>query len=545
MPIMGGRFRLLFLGAMASWLMAVPVAADGPARFDWRGSYVGFHVGGALGLVDVDDPYGASIYGDTVRAPGALVGGQLGYNWQRGELVYGLEADLSWAAMYGTKTCFAYSGDFISSNCGALTDAMGTLGGRLGWTLPFDDRTLVYGKAGLALAHTGTGAMPSGGAGLPGGGERAWHRGWTLGAGVERAMPSNWTVKAEYAYLGFGNESFSAPASLTGELLTPTSAAGTSFSQDIHQFKIGMNYAFGDGRSPTREPARQLARESRSAKGTQYTAGVRYVHGWGQFQKDLGIIGQGLASPASRLTYESSDMNGAEGFARVDTSFGLMLKGLVGGASGGGHMNDEDWGLPFAVFVPYSNTISSVDDRIRYWTVDVGYNWRRGATYAVTPFVGYSQLRQDMKGLGCTQIANPFSDCNPAIPTSVLVITEDDTWHALRLGLAVDVQLVPRLSLSGEAAYLPHVRFTGTDNHVLRSLVSPESGDGFGVQLEAMLSYAVTDALSIGVGGRYWSMRTTKGDVDFGGEVVVPMRYAAEQAHLLVQGSYKFNETQK
>jgi hypothetical protein len=55
----------------------------------------------------------------------------------------------------------------------------------------------------------------------------------------------------------------------------------------------------------------------------------------------------------------------------------------------------------------------------------------------------------------------------------------------------------------------------------------------------------VTDALSIGVGGRYWSMRTTKGDVDFGGEVVVPMRYAAEQAHLLVQGSYKFNETQK
>ena len=85
-------------------------------------------------------------------------------------------------------------------------------------------------------------------------------------------------------------------------------------------------------------------------------------------------------------------------------------------------------------------------------------------------------------------------------------------------GLAVDVQLVPRLSLSGEAAYLPYVRFTGTDNHVLRSLVSPESGDGFGVQLEAMLSYAVTDALSIGVGGRYWSMRTTKGDVNFGGE---------------------------
>jgi outer membrane protease len=239
-------------------------------------------------------------------------------------------------------------------------------------------------------------------------------------------------------------------------------------------------------------------------------------------------------------------MNGAEAFARVDTSFGLMLKGLVGGASGGGHMNDEDWGLPFAVFIPYSNTISSVDDRITYWTVDVGYNWRRGASYTVTPFVGYSQLRQDMKGLGCTQIANPSSDCNPAIPTSVLVITEDDTWHALRLGVAVDIALAPRLSLSGEAAYLPYVRFAGTDNHVLRSLVSPESGDGVGVQLEATLSYAVTDALSVGVGGRYWSMRTTSGNTNFGGEgLIVPMRYAAEQAHLLVQGSYKFSESRK
>jgi hypothetical protein len=56
-----------------------------------------------------------------------------------------------------------------------------------------------------------------------------------------------------------------------------------------------------------------------------------------------------------------------------------------------------------------------------------------------------------------------------------------------------------------------------------------------------MLSHAVTDALSLGVGGRYRSMWTTEGDVNFRGTGAVrPMRYAAEQAHLLVQGSYKF-----
>ena len=56
-----------------------------------------------------------------------------------------------------------------------------------------------------------------------------------------------------------------------------------------------------------------------------------------------------------------------------------------------------------------------------------------------------------------------------------------------------------------------------------------------------MLSYAVTDAFSLGIGGRYWSMWTTSGDVNFGGTgAIIPMRYAAEQAQLLVQGSYKF-----
>jgi len=521
-------------------------AAQEPAQFDWRGAYVGAHTGGALALVDVGDPFGSSIFGDTVRTPGALVGGQLGYNWQRGGLVYGIEADLSWADLDGTNTCFAYSGLFISSNCAARISAMGTVAGRLGWTLPWDDRTLVYGKAGLALARTEVDALPSGGGGLPGFQDSGWRWGWTLGAGAERAIAPRWTVKAEYAFLSFDNANFTAPASVVGELLTPTSAAGTHVSQDIHQFKVGLNYRLDGGSSSAGQAEPWLVERSGPANGTEYKAGVRYVHGRARFQKDLGIMGVGVASPASRLTYESPSLDGAEGFARIDTSFGLMVKGLVGRTTGGGHMNDEDWGLPFAVFIPYSNTISSVDDRITYWTVDVGLNHWRGPTYTVAPFVGYSQFRQDMKGLGCTQIANPASDCNPAIPTNVLAITEDDTWHAVRLGVVVDVTLAPRLTLSGEAAYLPYVRFTGTDDHVLRELVSPESGNGVGVQLEATLSYALTDAFSLGVGGRYWAMRTTSGNVNFGGEgEIVPMRYVAEQAQVLVQGTYKFSDGRK
>jgi hypothetical protein len=88
------------------------------------------------------------------------------------------------------------------------------------------------------------------------------------------------------------------------------------------------------------------------------------------------------------------------------------------------------------------------------------------------------------------------------------------------------------------------VWFDGTDNHVLRALVSPEDGHGHGAQLDLTISYAVTDQLSLGVGGRYWTMATTSGDTNFGGSgFIIPQKFAAEQAAVMLQGSYKFGET--
>ena len=170
--------------------------------------------------------------------------------------------------------------------------------------------------------------------------------------------------------------------------------------------------------------------------------------------------------------------NGAEMFARLDTASGLMAKGFVGKGNGDGKLNDEDWGVPFATFIPYSNTISKVDDHIRYGVIDVGYDVWRDARFRVAPFVGYSILHQYMQGFGCTQIANPNSDCGGGIPFSVNVIDEDDTWQSMRLGTVVDAQIVPGLTLTADAAYLPYVRFRGTDDHILRSLLSPEWGNG-------------------------------------------------------------------
>ena len=377
--------------------------------------------------------------------------------------------------MDGTHTCFAYSGRFISANCRAKIDALGTLAARFGWILPFDPRTLVYGKAGLAWTHLDLHAKPNGGGGLPGTEESGVQWGWTVGGGVERVIAPRWTLKAEYGFLSLDDEGLTAPASVfqsdpPRERFQNVAATRTNASLDIHQFKLGMNYRLGGGGSLQDAAADVIPQLGGSGQGPEIAAGVRYVHGWGQFHKDLGIPKLGLTSLASRLTYENTGTNGAEGFARIDTAFDLMIKGLIGGASGGGQLNDEDWAIPFPRdFVPYSNTISGVDNDIKYWIADVGYDVWRSPSYKVAPFIGYSEFRQDMKGLGCAQIANPFSDCSTPIPRSTVGIKEDDKWRALRVGTAVEMEVAQRITVSGEAAYLPYVKFTGVDDHCCAS----------------------------------------------------------------------------
>jgi len=534
-----GAFLFTFLFSAGA---ALPATAEPVTPFDWTGVYIGYHTGGALDLADVKDPFGSPIFGDEIRSPGPIHGGQIGYSWQSGSFVYGLEAEASLADLEGSNSCYAVSGLYISANCRRKIDAMGTLAARAGFLL--DPDTLLYGKAGLALVHSETTAAPNAQAAAATN-DSGTELGWTVGAGMERAIGGGWSLKAEYAYLSYDDDGLSAPLSFaqTAAPLGPYAAvagAPSGISSDLHQVKLGANYRFGQGDAvslfrPTWEPD--------LPNGYRLEVGARYTYGWGEFHKDLGLQGKGDYSLASRLTYTNTDSNGGEVFARLDTPSGVMVKGVLGGAVSDGVMNDEDWNLDFSplAIIPYSNTVSSVDNEIKYGTVDVGYAWWRGQRYSIAPFIGYSQFRQDMDANGCRQIANPNSACAPTIPLSVLVISEDDVWHALRLGSAVTVGLTDRITFQGEAAYLPYVDFEGVDDHVLRNLVSPESGRGIGVQLEATLSYALTDAFSLGVGGRYWSMWTETGTVDFGGTgTYVPMRYASEQAQLLFQGSYRF-----
>ncbi len=123
---------------------------------------------------------------------------------------------------------------------------------------------------------------------------------------------------------------------------------------------------------------------------------------------------------------------------------------------------------------------------------------------------------------------------------------ELDTWQAVRIGLSGETMLTDRLKVSVDAAYLPYLTFDGLDNHFRNPLAQfpASSQGGQGAQIEALLSYYLTDRFAVGVGGRYWTMWTTDGQVGFsqGERVGNPRFYRAafEQAGAFVQASYAF-----
>src|SRR5215813_8858205 len=75
----------------AADIPVAPVKSSAPVAWNWSGFYLGGHIGAALNTTDIADPFGAALYGDQVRSPGFIGGGQIGYNYQLGPVVFGFE----------------------------------------------------------------------------------------------------------------------------------------------------------------------------------------------------------------------------------------------------------------------------------------------------------------------------------------------------------------------------------------------------------------------------------------------------------------------
>ena len=535
--------------------------------WSWTGFYVGGHLGAGVGSTTVSNPYGPSAFGDAVTTPAALLGLQAGYNWQISpQAVVGLEADTSFLDARGTNTCLQISPlvvNQVGSNCNSSPRWTGTLTGRSGLITGVQGRTLVYGKGGLAWMHGDVTMDPNNqfynsaaeALAVPTSlSTTRW--GWTIGAGVEHAMTPAWSLKAEYDYSRFGNSNMTTPASsfIAGSLF-PVPPATSSVAQDVHVLKLGVNYHMGQSEGFGALPVIPRKAAPVVVSGWAVDTGARYWYSSGKFQWD------NFASPnvaQSRLTYDNLTASSGEIFARIDAPVNLFVKGFIGGGRiNSGKMNDEDWGMDApanaSVNTAYTNTLSNpVNGPISYGTIDVGYDFLKGADYKAGAFLGYNRVHEVMNAWGCTQLALPASGiCAPSFPSTVLTITETTTWQSLRVGLSGDSVFWNRVKIGGDVAYLPYVRFDGLDNHWLRDVPTwfTQWGTGRGVQAELIASYLVTDNFTVGVGGRYWAMWTTNGEFNCTGcnkaamtvtSEASPFKGNAERYGMFVQASYKF-----
>jgi outer membrane immunogenic protein len=264
------------LALLSAFAASPTMAADMPVKaapapvmapiYNWSGFYVGLNGGYSWGRSSRDLNFFNPLTGATFATAsgagrdldGGVFGGQIGYNWQTSNWVFGIEADAQWTGQQGSTTalcgvtgCFLAGVPATVGTTATLTDKLewfGTIRGRVGVTVTPTALLYVTGggaygsvKTDLALATVTANGTP-----IAIAGSRSTDRfGWTVGAGAEWMFASNWSGKIEYLYMDMG--------SVSNSVVLPTASGlplGANVSSRITDsvFRGGINYHFAPGR---------------------------------------------------------------------------------------------------------------------------------------------------------------------------------------------------------------------------------------------------------------------------------------------------------
>jgi outer membrane immunogenic protein len=203
------------IGNAAAADMTMPTkAAPVPVAWSWAGPYIGLNLGAAWDHAKFSDlgagPSGFYAFSPPNNDPfwspkkaGFTFGGQAGYNWQTGNIVYGLEADLNWANAKANENLVPFGVVTVTAN--TKMDWMTTVRGRLGVAF---SQYLLYATGGVAFAHFSDswGFTVTGGNSFT---SNTTRTGWTAGGGLEYMLARNWSLGVEVLYADFGSKDVS------------------------------------------------------------------------------------------------------------------------------------------------------------------------------------------------------------------------------------------------------------------------------------------------------------------------------------------------
>jgi outer membrane immunogenic protein len=204
--------------------MKAPPAPVQTYGYNWSGFYIGGHAGGGFGekcFTSGGFDLGCHDH------DGFVGGGQIGFNIQSNQFVFGVEFSGSWADLTGSHDQALNNGDSLLHSD---TDTILLLTGRVG--LAFD-RALLY--------VTGGGAWVRNEFQYNEGAAVLWtakqnRTGWTIGAGLEYGLAPNWSIAVQYNYIDLGDKdvNFVGPTAFTIQA-----------DSHIHLATARINYRFG------------------------------------------------------------------------------------------------------------------------------------------------------------------------------------------------------------------------------------------------------------------------------------------------------------
>jgi outer membrane immunogenic protein len=219
--------------ALAADIPARPVykspAAVVAATHNWTGIYVGGHAGYGWAKVKGNDEFGDPGSGDL---DGFIGGGQVGANYQIGNVVLGVEGEYSYSDVKKEISLVPFFG---AGDLKVRNEYYITATGRLGYAF---DRVLVYAKGGAAWTREKWDVNDGVGGAITG---RFSRTGWLVGGGAEWMIFGNWSAKVECNYVYFGEIDETAFTSTSAVLATGGATGVTSAN---HLIKGGINYRF-------------------------------------------------------------------------------------------------------------------------------------------------------------------------------------------------------------------------------------------------------------------------------------------------------------
>ncbi len=233
---------------------------DGPAYASvvWSGWYAGATGGGGWTSqhVKYEGNFGSGFTpytpdpNQTLSQSGAFGGGELGYNWQAGHLMYGLETDAQISGISGSVYGLNAGNPLDHLGASSNLDWFGTVRGRLGYSF---GPVLAYATGGFAFGNVENevkyvSSFPSHCCGLAGaaiadGRSSGIQTGYAVGGGLEYALTPKLTVKAEYQYIDLGSHN------AVGTCTFGYGACGvfrTKIDDNYNTVRAGINYHIGD-----------------------------------------------------------------------------------------------------------------------------------------------------------------------------------------------------------------------------------------------------------------------------------------------------------